>query len=111
VPDLHVTILYSKTPVDWLKMGESSSDRIEVKAGGPRVVEELGDEGATVLQFASSELQWRHESMCQAGASHDYEDYIPHITISYSAPKISAADIEPYRGKIILGAEIFEEID
>lgn len=111
--DLHVTIIYSKEPVDWLKMGESwtgdDRGRLTIKPGGPRVVEPLGDATA-VLQFVSTELQWRQRSMIDAGAQSDYPDYIPHITLSYG-PTPDLAKVVPYRGKIVLGPEIFEEID
>lgn len=107
--DLHVTVLYSKAAVDWLKMGEPYDGLVEVKAGGPRVVEPLGDEGAVVLQFASTALQWRHHDMCERGASHDYEEYIPHITLTYGG-YVDIKSVTPYRGKILLGPEIFEEI-
>lgn len=105
--DLHVTIAYSRQPVDWMQMGESWADRLEVAAGGPRVVERFGD--ATVLLFACSELEWRHESFKGKGASWDHPEYQPHITISYDAGDPEA--IKPYTGKIVLGPEIFEPID
>jgi len=113
VPDLHVTIIYSKASVDWIKMGEPFEERLEIKAGGPRVVEPLGDQGAIVLMFASSALCWRHEDMKCRGASFDYEEFQPHITISYDpGPKVlgGLAKLEPYRGPIVLGPEIFEDI-
>lgn len=63
---------------------------------------------AAVLLFASSELCWRHLSIIEAGASHDLEGYIPHISLTKA--DVDVAAIEPYRGKIVLGPEIFEEI-
>lgn len=114
--EMHVTVLYSKQPVDWMKMGSdgefSGEADLTVPAGGPRVVEPLGDKGAVVLMFVSSRLCWRHEAMCAAGASHDYENYVPHMTISYRDAGVTVEDdaVEPYRGPIELGPEIFEEI-
>lgn len=115
VDDPHVTLLYSRRPVDWMKMGESwnSDDKgnLTVKAGGPRLVEPLGDKGAVVLLFSSTELQWRHRNMVEEGASHDYDEYQPHVTLTYAAPpNIDLAKVEPYRGQIILGPEVFEEV-
>lgn len=111
--DLHVTIVYSRQPLDWIKAGNASDwgdkdGRLTIPPGGPRVVEPLGDMTA-VLLFASSELGWRHLSIIEAGASHDYEGYIPHISLTKE--ELSGDGIEPYRGKIVLGPEIFEEID
>lgn len=111
VDDPHVTVLYSRTPVDWIAMGEVSwgGPRLEVDPGGPRVVEPLGDKGAIVLHFACSELRWRHEDMVQAGASHDYDEYQCHVTISYDPGGVDLESVEPYRGELIFGPEVFEE--
>ncbi|MGE7204900.1 anti-CBASS protein Acb1 family protein [Sphingomonas sp. NPDC019816] len=110
--DLHVTIAYSTTPVDWIKMGgEWGSDEdggLTVPAGGPRLVEPLGDRTA-VLLFASSGLSYRNMSMREAGASWDHSDYQPHISLT--GDPVDLANVEPYRGPIEFGPEIFEEID
>ncbi|MDR7032948.1 hypothetical protein J2X35_001629 [Mesorhizobium sp. BE184] len=113
VDDLHVTIVYSRAPLDWIKAGNASEwgnengGKLTIPPGGPRVVEPLGNMTA-VLMFASSQLCWRHEEIVKAGASHDFEDYQPHISLTKAA--IDLGSIEPYRGKIVLGAEIFEEV-
>lgn len=114
--DLHVTVTYSKSPVDWMKMGQSWSEnskgQLEIKPGGPRVMETLGSEGAIVLMFGSSELSWRNREMRENGASWDYEDYTPHITITYfNGDGLDIGSIKPYQGKIVLGPEIFEEVN
>lgn len=104
--DLHVTIAYSNTPVDWMKVGAAWESKIEITEGGPRLIETFGE--AKVLLFKSSELEWRHEAMMEAGTSWDHPEYQPHITVSYGD---LPDNIEPYQGKIILGPEIFEEVD
>ncbi len=113
--DLHVTVLYSKTAVDWLKMGstwdENDKGEVVVKPGGARLVEPLGDKGAVVLLFSSSALSWRHEEMVRNGASHDFEDFSPHVTISWDAGDVDLSKVEPYRGKLVFGPELFAEID
>lgn len=107
--DLHVTIAYSKAPVDWFAVGESYAETVSIGAGGPRAVERF-DGGATVLQFSSSELSWRHEAMKEHGATWDHPQYAPHITISYAGAP-DPEGIEPYRGRIELGPEVFKPID
>lgn len=112
IPDdeLHVTIIYSKALVDWMKIGEAWNDEVTVQAGGPRIMERFND--ALVLSFASSCLKWRNEHMVDCGASTDYPDYQPHVTLSYGEnQEISLDDIEPYQGEIKLGPEIFKEIN
>lgn len=109
--DLHVTVLYSETPVDWMEMGNDmyEDDEMRIGAGGPRVLEKFGD--ATVLLFASPRLGWRHESMIEAGASHGHAKYQPHISLSYSPQSVNLEDVVPYPGPIVLGPEIFEPLD
>lgn len=110
VTDMHVTLIASRTPVDWIKMGtpwSGEDGELVIGKGGPRVVEPLG-KAAAVLLFASTDLQWRHMAMREAGATSDFPDYIPHVTITYTAGP-DLARVEPYRGRIVLGPEIFEE--
>jgi hypothetical protein len=112
--ELHVTCLYSKRPVDWFDLagGWSWEGGVKVAAGGPRKVELLGDENsALVLRFASSELEWQHREKIEKGASHDYPEYLPHVTLSYDASGFDLDSVEPYNGELIFGPEIFEDID
>lgn len=106
--DLHVTIAYSRQPLDWMKVGQAWQSKMELPEGGPRVMEQFGE--ALVLSFASDELQWRHESILKAGASWDHPQFQPHITIGYGTGRLPE-EVEPYRGRIVLGPEIFEPID
>lgn len=106
--DLHVTLAYSRTPVDWMKVGESWASELKVAAGGPRLMERFGE--ARVLLFKAAELDWRHESIKAAGASWDHSEYQSHITISYDPESPDLGSIEPYQGEIILGPELFAEV-
>ena len=113
--ELHVTVTYSRSPVDWMKMGETWTGKdgeLVVEPGGARIVEPLGDKGAVVLLFASSQLSWRHEEMKREGASFDFPEYQPHVTITYAKPEgLDLAAVEPFRGALRFGPEIFQELD
>lgn len=110
--DMHVTIAFSRTPVDWMKMGQDWDSQMEIEAGGPRLMDAFGETGdAKVLLFSSSHLAWRHEDMKREGATWDHGEYQPHITISYDPDAPALDNVEPYRGRILLGPEIFEEIN
>jgi phage-related protein (TIGR01555 family) len=109
--DMRVTIIYSREPVNWMSLGSDDwggDADLVVPAGGPRVMEKFG-EGAIVLSFASNRLQYRHESMCAQGASHDYAEYQPHLTIA-NGVSIDIRNIDPYRGELRFGPEMFEAI-
>ena len=108
--DLHVTIVHSREPVDWMKVGQSWESRMTIPEGGPRIVETFGPLGNyTVLSFASSELTWRNEWILNHGASSDFPTYQAHISLSSTAQELPAT-LEPYTGEIVLGPEIFEEV-
>lgn len=114
--ELHVTIAFSRTPVDWMKCGagwtgQNNNGDIVVEPGGARLVEPLGDKGAIVLLFNSAELSWRNRDIVNAGASWDWPDYQPHVTITYEGAGVDLDKVEPYRGKLVFGPEIFAEVD
>lgn len=108
--DMHVTITFSRAPVDWMRMGESWGGEIDLPAGGARLMEAFGpDRDTLVLAFTSSELSYRHEEMIRSGASWDWPEYQPHVTIAYDFDGV-VNEVEPWRGEIRLGPEIFEEV-
>jgi len=108
--DMHVTICYSRDKVtnvepktEELTLGNSTEEY--------RKVSPLGDGGAIVLHIESPELRDRWKEFRDAGASWDYDGYNPHITISYNSDGVDLKNVSAYLGKIILGAEQFEELD
>jgi phage-related protein (TIGR01555 family) len=111
---MHATVIHSRTPVDWLKVGESwgSDDgTVTIAPGGPRLHERF-DKGAVVLLFVSGNMSYRNEDMKRAGAQSDHAEYQPHVTLTYALPDgVDWRTIEPYRGKLEFGPEIFEEVD
>lgn len=112
--DLHVTIAYSRAPVDWIACGQAwgtENGGLRIPPGGPRVVEPIGPKGAVALKFASTDLSWRHMAIREAGASWDWPDYEPHVTITYEPGAVDIAKVEPFRGELRFGPEVFQEID
>ncbi|MGE7415456.1 anti-CBASS protein Acb1 family protein [Methylobacterium tarhaniae] len=108
--ELHVTIAYSRTAIDWMKVGQTwNGEELKIAAGGPRLVERFGE--ATVLLFASDELRWRHQEIREAGASWDHPEYQPHVTFTWNAGDVDVAEVEPYNGPLVFGPEIFEPVD
>ena len=113
--DMHVTVLYSRSPVDPMKMGrdwsENEKGQIVVRPGGPRVIEKLG-ENAVVLRFASPDLEWRHKAMIEAGGSHDWPEYAPHVTLSYAVPEgVDMEALKPFNGELRFGPEEYSALD
>ncbi|MDJ1632260.1 anti-CBASS protein Acb1 family protein [Rhizobium rhizogenes] len=110
--ELHVTVMYSPTAVDWMQAGQdawNADGTLVIPPGGPRVVSRFG-QGAVVLEFSSAALSWRHEELKRIGAEPTYPEYAPHITITYEPGDVGINKVEPYRGAIKLGPEIFAEL-
>lgn len=115
--DMHVTVAYSRQPLDWSKIGddwggqtESNGDLV-LKPGGMRALERFGD-GATVLIFTSSALSWRWCQMKEAGAVWKWPDYQPHITLTYKSDLTAAqvTKLKGYPGELVFGPEVFEQV-
>ncbi|SCM71541.1 hypothetical protein KL86PLE_100256 [uncultured Pleomorphomonas sp.] len=113
---MHVTIAYSKTPVDWQAMGsdvdELTADPVVEAVDTTRHVERLGANGeAVVLRFSDTDLETRWRQLVDLGASWDWDGYKPHVTISWNAPDLDLSKVQPYTGRLVFGPEIFEPID
>lgn len=108
--DLHVTIAFSRVPFDWFSIGDSFRQEVTIEEGGPRSVEQFGS--AIVLRVSEDELEWRHWEFIDAGASWDWPEFKPHVTIRTDAPMgTDLSGVEAFQGEILLGPEIFEDID
>lgn len=113
--DLHVTIVHSREPVEWMKLpADWSSDqtgRIKLPPGGPRETEKFGPQhDVLVLTFAAEQLQWRNADLIAAGCSTDWSDYAPHVTLAKIGADVDVSGIAPYTGRILLGPEIWSEV-
>lgn len=130
--ELHVTQVYCRKPVDWFAVASrawwSAPEKVEVVAGGPRSVLELGDDSVVVLRFASDELSGRFRSLTDtdsdgiayvgesaernplAVAEHSFPTYAPHVTFANSAAGVDLAAVQPFTGELNFGPEIWEVI-
>lgn len=111
--ELHVTIVYSRLPVDWAKTPEDERGGVYIGKGGMRMLDVFGpvDNQVVALLFSSSALSARHREIYDATqGSWDWPEYQPHITISVGTPPANLRSIEPYRGELMFGPEMFEEI-
>jgi 2'-5' RNA ligase len=92
--DMHVTVAFSRTPVQW-NLIKPDVKKITVPNSN-RSIMPLGDKGAVVLTLHSDDLTNRWHEFIDMGCSWDYDDYVPHVTISYNGPttipKITAYD-------------------
>lgn len=75
---MHCTVLFSKNPV--AQLSRVNGRKMTVKAD-PRKLRVLGK--ALVIELACPGACQLHKWMRSKGGSHDYPDYIPHLTLSY----------------------------
>ena len=106
VTDAHCTIAYSRRPFNH----KSLTAPILVPSYDLLSIEPLGDEGALVLKFNNDVLQERHARCMKEGASHDYDSYITHITITYT-PFENYKNLKIPNFNLIFGAEKVEPLN
>jgi 2'-5' RNA ligase len=105
--EYHVTIAYSKTPVDWANWSPIENKFIYERSD--RTIKKFGD--CIVLSLESNKLSKRWQEFIDGGCSWDYEEYQPHVTITYDGADIDPDNIEPFMGKIVFGEEQFSKIE
>ena len=108
--EMHVTIAYSETEVDWGEIPGPVTEELVV-GGGNRSVTSLGDDEAVVLKFTNEDLNSRDEEIKKAGASWNHPSYQPHVTITYEPGEVDVDDVEPYEGELVFGPERFKEVE
>ncbi|UGY15127.1 NUDIX domain-containing protein [Bradyrhizobium septentrionale] len=110
IDDFHVTIAYSKEPVEWSGVPRSTVPIFRVE-GGERHLERLGKEGeALVLRFHSDELASRHREIHDAGAVWRWPDFKSHVTLTYQGADIVIDEMAPFDGVLEFGPEQWAEI-
>lgn len=104
--EMHATQVYSRQPVTL----KPRTDQITAR-GGNRHPSHLGDKGAVVLHFDSGDMQARHAQAMAAGASHDWPQFLTHVTLSYDA---SGADLDAIKAPdfpLVFGPEVHAPIN
>lgn len=108
--DMYVTIAFSKRALDWSTVPPKHGG-LAVEVGETGHVKRLGK--AIVLRFDSPELRARWQAFRDAGASWDFPEFQPHVTISYAEPERWPAppeQMQPYDGMLRFGAERYAEV-
>jgi hypothetical protein len=108
--EMHVTVAYSKAPVDWFRFASwSSSDMLVLPSGGPRRMEEFKN-GVVVLRFTSAALRDRWQEFRDGGCSWDWPDYAPHITVAADAGSVDLSRLKAFNGPLRFGPEEFAPV-
>jgi hypothetical protein len=102
--ELHVTIVHSSHAIAWVQQ----ENTITITSAAWRHCQSLGDKNAVVVVFDANILTDRWQEACDAGAIWDYQNYNPHVTLSYGSP-IVPRDVPTC--DIVLGPEKAEAVD
>ncbi len=103
---LHTTIVYSRVNVPY----KVASGSFEIADKGKLdVFKTQSGDRALVFKMESDYLHARHLYAKALGATYDYPDYQPHITLSYNIGVLNFSG--EYKVPVVLDREYSEELD
>ena len=93
----HTTILYSRKPVEKAMEIVKLNEGLEFKAKGFHMFDSKEDptRAALVIELDAPEIVAAHKRLISAGGTHDYDDFTPHLTVSYTALKSTDLSVLP----------------
>lgn len=111
--EMHITVIYSRKPMSGFEPKGKLDDPIIVKPDKLHIFQKSdSDNRVLVIKLKAPELKKRHnELMKEYKAEYDFDEYIPHLTLSYDCEDF---DPKSYDIKKILSEdelEIVEEYD
>ena len=123
--EMHVTVVYSKHPLDWDAVSPATDTLVVepmrgARGVGPyavdRQVERLGEHGVVTLVLQPQNkgvlrIIDRWNTYRAAGASHDYDRFLAHVTVSYAGEGVDLSRVKPFPGALRFGPEVRETID
>lgn len=100
--ELHTSVLYSKVALK--KEDQINVSEVQLKVRDWKFkptgfdIFKSGDKNALVMLIDAPELTKLHQTAIAAGGTHDFDDYRPHVTLSYDVPDnydVSALTVPP----------------
>ena len=102
--NLHSTVLYSETTPS-IGIGRGPDEIV----ADPQGFMTMSD-GSFVLLIESKELRDRHDTYIEAGGTHGFDSYLPHVTLCTGILGIIASELEPINFPIKLCEEYAESL-
>ena len=94
--DFHCTIVYSKAPIDFSKHEKIMDRLVKIKNFGHF---DTPDGKNLHVELECQVCEKEHALALKAGASYDYDKYVPHITLCYDCKDFDYVD----QGKDFIG--------
>lgn len=110
----HTTILYSRKPVENAADVVKLEPGLEFTAKGFHLFDSKEDplRAALVIELDAPQIVAAHKRLISAGGTHDYDDFTPHLTVSYLALKSTDLSVLPVPAfKFKLKAVTVEPLD
>lgn len=114
---MHATLLYSRKHLpDYTPAGKMEKPFVGTFSGF-EIFESSSDDSeektnCLVLRFICESLSKRHKYlMKEHGATYDYDEYKPHITLSYDVGDVDPDQLPSFNKDIIITEEFGEDLD
>lgn len=108
--EMHTTVIYSEQGNSQFQYQEKYETEIKAKFAGFDMFGAEND--VLVIKIKSPELQARHKSMMEEyDLSYNFDEYIPHITLSYDAADFDISKLDDYHGDLMFSGEEANELD
>ena len=108
--DFHSTVVYHTKPLP--KFQALGDIDWQGKFTGLDIFNHDEDGGnCLVIKFSCPELEQRWKDCCDMGAEWDYDEFRPHITLSYDAGDIDLDSFPPFEGPINMVKEVSSPLD
>jgi len=116
--DFHSTLLYSRKHLpDYEPQGEltepytGTPKEFDVWPSPPNAFKEK-ETNCLILTYDCKELVNRFDFlMDEHDATFDYDEYTPHVTLSYDAGDLDVSTLPEFTGQIVIASEYEEELD
>lgn len=111
--DMHVTLLYSRKNLPNFEPTEQYEKPCVANPSGLDVFENRGKgKNCLVMKLDSEELQQRHaDLMIDHAADYDFDEYVPHVTLSYDAGDVDPEDFEAFDRPLNIVGEYMEDLN
>lgn len=106
---LHATLIYSRVPCP--SMMANQEFVYVANFAGYELFESDGKKALVVLLSAPDVVARHNELRALHGASHDYKEYTPHVTLSYDFDRDTVQGLPVINFPIILGKEYVEPLE
>lgn len=93
--DMHITIVYSRKYVPEFKSRGKLDEPIIAKPDELTIFPSSEGNNVLVLKLKTPDLIERHEEIVKEyGATHDFDEYKPHVTLSYDVGEFDPSDVD-----------------